>query len=165
MKTFLLSAAVLLAAAVWAKDTLQVQAVSTHSVTHDDQGQRAVLDKGILGAHSVTRQVESFNLDAVINGEHVLLVCDDPKGCEAPAVGTYEGERMRSALVLTRPAGSAGCTGQITRKRPGPDRSARSSSRSMICAYDASILPARSASQTRKSELGQASSAHSGCRY
>jgi hypothetical protein len=30
-----------------------------------------------------------------LNGEHVLLVCDDPKGCEAPALGTYEAERKR----------------------------------------------------------------------
>lgn len=104
MKIFPLSAIVLVSALTWSKDMLKVQVVATHSITHDDHGPRAVLDKGILGAHSVTRQVESFNLDAVINGEHVLLVCDDPKGCEAPPAGTYTGERKRSKWIhLTFP--------------------------------------------------------------
>jgi hypothetical protein len=83
----------------WSKDTTRVQIVAVHSVTHKDQGTRATLDKGILGAHSTTKQVESFNLDAVINGEHVLLACDDPKGCEAPALGTYEGELKRGKWI------------------------------------------------------------------
>ncbi|PWT79034.1 MAG: hypothetical protein C5B59_00550 [Bacteroidetes bacterium] len=89
----------LLTTLAWSKDAMQVQVVAVHAVTHDDQGTRAVLDKGILGAHGTTKQVESFNLDTVINGEHVLLACDDPKGCEAPAVGTYEGERKRGKWV------------------------------------------------------------------
>lgn len=86
----------MLTALAWSKDVVQVQVVATHAVTHDDRGSRAVLDKGIMGAHSTTKQQESFNLDSVINGEHVVLACDDPKGCEAPALGTYEGERKRS---------------------------------------------------------------------
>jgi hypothetical protein len=40
-----------------------------------------------MGAGSPGRQVESFNLDTVINGEHVLLACEDDKECEAPALG------------------------------------------------------------------------------
>ena len=32
-----------------------------------------VIDKGLMGSAVPTRQVESFNLDAVINGEHVLV--------------------------------------------------------------------------------------------
>ena len=86
-------------APVWAKDTLQVQVVASHAVTHDDQSARATLDKGILGAHSTTRQVESFNLDAVINGDHVVLACDDSKGCESVANGTYTGELKRNKWV------------------------------------------------------------------
>jgi hypothetical protein len=90
---------VLLATFSWSKDVLQVQVMAVHSFTHDDQSTRAIVDKGIPGAHSTTKQTESFNLDAVINGEHVILACDDPKGCEAPALGTYDGERKRDKWV------------------------------------------------------------------
>lgn len=83
----------------WSKDTVDVEVKATLAVTHEDQGNRAVLDKGILGAHAPTRQVESFNLDTVINNEHVLLACDDPKGCESPALGTYKGELKRSKWI------------------------------------------------------------------
>ena len=104
MKDLLTGLFLICSALAWSKDILKVQVVAIHSVTHDDQGQRAVIDKGLLGANSVTRQRESFNLDAVINGEHVLLACDDPRGCEAPATGTYDAERKRSKWVrLTFP--------------------------------------------------------------
>jgi len=83
----------------WANNVTQVQVTAVHSVTHDDQSTRTILDKGVLGAHITTKQVESFNLDTVINGEHVLLACDDPKGCEAPALGNYEGERKRDKWI------------------------------------------------------------------
>jgi hypothetical protein len=46
-----------------------------------------------------TRQVESYNLDTVINGEHVLLACDDMKGCEAPALGSYDAEMRKKQYV------------------------------------------------------------------
>lgn len=72
---------------------------ATHSVTHDDQGSRATIDKGILGARSTTKQQESFNLDTVINGKHVLLACDDPKVCEAPSLGIQQGEMRRGKWV------------------------------------------------------------------
>ena len=83
----------------WPKDTLDVEVKATHPVTHDDQSSDARVHKALEGAHSVTRQLESFNLDTVINGEHVLLVCDDPKGCESPALGTYIGEMKRSKWI------------------------------------------------------------------
>ena len=83
----------------WSKDTVNVEVKATHAVTHEDQSNRAVLDKGIMGSNAPTRQIESFNLDAVINNERVLLVCDDPKGCESPALGTYKGEMKRSKWV------------------------------------------------------------------
>lgn len=86
-------------ALAWSKDTVDVEVKATHAVTHEDQGNRAVLDKGIMGAHSTTKQQESFNLNTVINGEHVLLACDDPKGCESPALGTYKGEMKRSKWI------------------------------------------------------------------
>jgi hypothetical protein len=83
----------------WSKDTVDVTVAATHAVTREDQSNRAVLDKGVMGAHAPTRQSESFNLDTVINGEHVLLACDDPKGCESPALGTYKGEMKRSKWI------------------------------------------------------------------
>lgn len=95
----LIAVMLLLTATGWSKDVMNVQVVAVHAVTHDDQGARATLDKGILGAHSTTKQVESFNLDTIVGGEHVRLACDDPKGCEAPAVGTYEGERKRDKWI------------------------------------------------------------------
>ena len=95
----LIPALVMLSALAWPKDSVQVQVVAMHSVTHDDQGARSTIDKGILGGHSTTKQIESFNLDAVINGEHVVLACDDPKGCESPGMGTYGGELKRSKWI------------------------------------------------------------------
>jgi hypothetical protein len=86
----------------WGKDTMQVQVVAAHSVTHEDRGARATLDKGILGSHVPTKEMESFNLDTIINGEHVLLACDDPKGCESPGTGNYEGELKRSKWIKLR---------------------------------------------------------------
>ena len=74
---------------------MRVEVKAIHAGTHEDHGNRAVLDKAMLGSRAPTRQLESFNLDAIINGEHVLLACDDPKGCEAPAVGTHDGELVK----------------------------------------------------------------------
>jgi hypothetical protein len=96
MKTFVL---VLLVAFAQAKDVLRVQVAAVHSVTHEDRGSRAIVDKAMLGAHAPTSQSESFNLDAIINGEHVVLACDDPKGCESVALGTYDGELKRNKWV------------------------------------------------------------------
>lgn len=84
-----------LTALAWSKDLVQVQVVATHAVTHEARDVRAMMEKGLSGAHGPTRQIESFNLDTIINGEHVLLACTDTKGCEAPAVGTYDGELVR----------------------------------------------------------------------
>lgn len=95
----ILAAILLLSSFAFAKDLTSVQVVAVHSVTHDDQSSRATMDKAFMGAHSTTNQVESFNLDTVINGEHVLLACDDPKGCEAPAIATYQGELKRDKWV------------------------------------------------------------------
>lgn len=89
----------LLLAFAQAKDVLRVQVAAVHSVTHDDRGGRALMDKAIMGAGAPIRQVESFNLDTVINGEHVMLACDDPKGCESPALGTFNGEMKRNKWV------------------------------------------------------------------
>jgi hypothetical protein len=85
VKRLLLVPPLLIAGLTWSKDITKVQIEAVHSVTHKDQGTRATLDKGLLGAHSTTKQVESFNLDAVISGEHVSLACDDPKGCRSPS--------------------------------------------------------------------------------
>lgn len=84
---------------VCAKDMVQVQVVATHSVTHEAQDNQAIFEHAILGVGRIQRQVESFNLDTVINGEHVRLTCDDPKGCESVAPGTYAGELWRGKKV------------------------------------------------------------------
>lgn len=73
--------------------------MATHSVTHEARDNRAVIDRGILGANTPNRQIESFNLDTVIGGEHVLLACIDEKGCESPALGTYEAEIKRAGQL------------------------------------------------------------------
>lgn len=81
------------------KDVLQVEVKATHSVIHEDQSTRAVLQKGLNGSTAPTKDVEVYNLDAVINGEHVVLACDDPKGCESPALGTYDGELKKGKWI------------------------------------------------------------------
>jgi hypothetical protein len=87
-----------------AKDELRVQVIAVHAVTHDDQSARSIVDKGLMGATIPTRQVDSFNLDTVINNEHVLLACEDSKGCESPALATYDAELKRGKWVkLTFP--------------------------------------------------------------
>ena len=78
-----------------AKDTVKVEVVATHSVTHEDRDARAIVDKGMFGASIPNRQSESFNVDAIVNGEHVALVCEDTKGCESPALGIYDAELKR----------------------------------------------------------------------
>jgi len=83
----------------FAKNELKIKVVAAHQVTHDDQSAHARVEKGMMGAGSVTHQVESFNLDAVVNGEHVFLACEDPKGCESIAPGDYDGEKKRGNFV------------------------------------------------------------------
>ena len=89
-----LAVVLLLATVAWS-NRMKVTVAATHAVTHEDRGGRAVMDKAIMGANAPTKQSESFNLDAIVNGQHVFLACDDPKGCEAPALGTYDGELKR----------------------------------------------------------------------
>ena len=89
----------LLVSLAWSKDAMKVTVAATHAVTHEDRGIRAIADKGMLGANAPTKQSESFNLDAIVNGQHVFLACDDPKGCEAPALGTYDGELKRGKWI------------------------------------------------------------------
>ena len=84
----------------FAKDTVQVEVKAVHTATHEARDNRAILEKGVLGAGAPTRNVEVFNLDAVINNDHVVLVCTDGKGCEAPALGTYPGELKRGGHVV-----------------------------------------------------------------
>jgi len=82
-----------------AKDPLQVEVKATHVVTHDDRSTGAIVAKGMMGSGAPTKQVESYNLDAIVNGDHVVLACDDPKGCESPALGTYAGELKRDKWI------------------------------------------------------------------
>jgi hypothetical protein len=99
MKASLAAALLLFPAIALASNIVDVKVVAVHSVTHDDQSSRATMDKAMLGSHSTTRQVESFNLDTVINGQHVILSCDDYKGCESPSPGTYSAEMKREKFV------------------------------------------------------------------
>jgi hypothetical protein len=63
----------LLASLAWSKDAMKVTVAATHAVTHEDRGARAIVDKAIMGANAPTKQSESFNLDAIVNGQHVLF--------------------------------------------------------------------------------------------
>ena len=83
----------------WSKDLLTVEVKATHAVTHDDRSSGAIFSKGMMGSTVPTKQIESYNLDAVINGDHVLLACDDSKGCESPALGSYSGEMRHNKWV------------------------------------------------------------------
>jgi hypothetical protein len=87
-----------LSLSVFAKDMLQVEVKATHAVTHEDRSFRSLNMKVMTGSHAPTQQVEVYNLDAIIDGEHVALACDD-KMCEAPALGIYEGERKRNKWI------------------------------------------------------------------
>jgi hypothetical protein len=89
----------LLSSLAWSKDAVKVTVAATDAVTHEDRGGRAVMEKAIMGANAPTKQYESFNMDAIVNGQHVFLACDDPKGCEAPALGTYDGELKRGKWI------------------------------------------------------------------
>jgi hypothetical protein len=81
---------------VWAKDTVDVEVKATHAVTHNDQSVASALRPRGLP----TQQVESFNLDTVINGEHVFLTCAEvSKTCEAPALATYKGEMRHGKWI------------------------------------------------------------------
>ena len=95
MRSTCLLTILLLVGASTAKDILTVEVKAVHAVTHDDQSATATVRKALEGAHGTTRQLESFNLDTIINGEQVLLACSDPKGCEAPELGTHDGELVR----------------------------------------------------------------------
>lgn len=87
-----------------AAERIDVKVVAVHAVTHEDNGSRAMMDKAILGSHAPNRQKESYNLDAIVGTDHVVLACDDPAGCESPALGTYSGEVRRSKWIkLTFP--------------------------------------------------------------
>ncbi|SRR6266852_6963535 len=78
-----------------AKDVIRVEVAAVHSVTHNGRG----LQDYLAPRGAPIRQVESYNLDTIINGEHVLLACDDMKGCEAPALGSYDAEIRRKQFV------------------------------------------------------------------
>lgn len=72
-----------------AKEPVKVNVVSAEVVTHNDQGFVSQTFKA-MSPHSPTKQVESYNLKAEINGEHVMLSCVDRR-CESLAPGTYDG--------------------------------------------------------------------------
>src|SRR5438309_7189383 len=81
----------------FAKDVITVKVIATHSASREARDLRSTSDRVMLGANTPGRTVEVFNLDAIINGEHVLLACEDDKGCEAPAVDAeYQAEIKRS---------------------------------------------------------------------
>jgi hypothetical protein len=86
----------LVAVSVQAKDAIRVEVAAVHSVTHNG---RSLQDFMLAGPYHPVRQVESYNIDAIINGEHVVLSCEDMKGCEAPALGSYNAEIRRQKYV------------------------------------------------------------------
>jgi hypothetical protein len=86
----------LIAISVQAKDAIRVEVSAVHSVTHNG---RSLQDYMLSGPGHPVRQIESYNLDAIINGERVILNCEDPRGCEAPAVGSYDAEIRHEKYV------------------------------------------------------------------
>lgn len=97
--SLLFAALLFFPAALLAKNTVQVEIVAVHSATHNDTSGRATFEKAFNGAHSIDRQTEVFNLDGVIEGQHVVLACEDSKGCESPAIGTYKADIRGSKFV------------------------------------------------------------------
>jgi hypothetical protein len=88
MAAFLL---LLLASVCQAKQNVQVEVVASHAVTHDDQGDLNQILKALSGPAATVSMADVFNLDAIINGEHVTLLCRDKKGCENLQPAKYDG--------------------------------------------------------------------------
>lgn len=100
MKTPLLVASLfVLVGAMCAAESLQVEVVAVHAITRTDGGAMAIVDKSMMGPYSLDKQKESFSLNTIIKGEHVVLACEDSKGCESPAPGTYPAEFKRGKFV------------------------------------------------------------------
>jgi hypothetical protein len=99
--TATLTALMLCSVIAMAKDSIQVDVKAVHAVTHEARDARAITERGIMGAGSPGRSVEVYNLDAVINGDKVVLACQDDRGCQAPALGTYEGELKRGHVKIS----------------------------------------------------------------
>ena len=99
MKMRLLAAGLVLVSTISAAENIQVEVKAVHAVTHTDNSASAIADKSLFGAHAIDRQQESFNLDAIVKGEHVVLACEDSKGCESPAIGTYSAEFKRGKFI------------------------------------------------------------------
>jgi hypothetical protein len=90
-----------LSAFVFAKDKVTVKVVATHQVSREARDFRAQMDKAMMGSTTPGRTVEVFNLDTIINGEHVVLACEDDKGCEAPSVDSeYQGDMVHDHVHL-----------------------------------------------------------------
>src|SRR5437016_6183693 len=107
--------AVLLALSIFAfaKDVIQVEVKAVHQVTHDARDLRAVFE---AGGPMPKRQVESFNLDTIINGEHVELACVSDSACEAPSVGSYSGEMKARGRVVEISFPLAGTNRSVKRR-------------------------------------------------
>jgi hypothetical protein len=91
----------LLGSFAYAKDVVQVEVKATHAASREARDLRSLTEKGVMGAGSPNRTVEVYNLDAIINGDKVVLACDDDKGCQSPALGTYEGEMKRGHVKIS----------------------------------------------------------------
>ena len=74
-----------------AKQNVQVEVVASHTVGHDDQGDLNQILKALSSPETTATVAEVFNLDVIINGEHVTLLCRDKKGCENVQPAKYEG--------------------------------------------------------------------------
>lgn len=84
-----------LISSAFAKDVKQVEVVATHVMTREDRGARATYDSVMLGSHHARKTVQAYDLDTIIDGQHVVLTCDDSTACESPAVGKYQAEVKR----------------------------------------------------------------------
>jgi hypothetical protein len=87
-----------------AKDTVSVEVKESVSVTMTHHDAISTL----FNKQQDQRQVQSFDLKAIINGQHVVLACDamshagSQSACDSIAPGTYSGElRGRDGKFLT----------------------------------------------------------------
>lgn len=85
-----------------AKDSIQIEVKEAVSVTMTQHSATSEL----FSAQKDERQIQSFDLKAVINGQHVILSCRQlskafavESACESIAPGIYNGELSHGKLI------------------------------------------------------------------
>ena len=99
-----------LALQVFAKDEITIDVRASHAVTMNEHTAVGTLFASSSQPEgSSGRQIQSYNLDAIINGEHVVLACKQlSKGfasvspCVEIPPGKYSGTLNRGKFVVLR---------------------------------------------------------------